>query len=89
MTDVSFDCPPVNGETAHQSIDGVVGVRLGGGGKAGVFAGSENVGVPQDLLYLLKADSGFDQVSGITVSKAMGADLFFRPQLVATFFIAT
>ena len=86
---MSLDRPPVNGETTHQGIDGMVGIGFGGRREAGVSAGGQDVGMAQDLLHLLKADARLNQMSGITVPQAMGTDLFFRPQLAATFFIAT
>ena len=51
-------------------------MRIAGGGENGV--------VPEELLDLDQIDTGLDQVSGIAVAKAVGGDLFFRPQVSAT-----
>jgi hypothetical protein len=39
MQAVSFDLPPLNGETIHQVIDQLIGVILGMGRQMSVFAG--------------------------------------------------
>lgn len=41
---------------------------------------SENGMMTEDLLHLDQIDTGFDQVSGVTMSQAVGCNLFFRPQ---------
>lgn len=38
----------------------------------------------EDLLYFKQINPGFDQMGCIAVTQAVGADLFFRPQAVAT-----
>jgi len=88
MKDASFNRPPVNRETTHQCIDGVIGVGFGCRRQAGVLAGRENIGMPQDFLHLLQADPSLNQMRGIAVTQAVRAELFFKPQLNATFFIA-
>ena len=53
---------------------------LGLVGQMGIAGGGEYRVVPEDLLYLDQIDAGLDQVRGVAVSKAVGGDLFFRPQ---------
>jgi hypothetical protein len=50
----------------------------------GVADGGENGVMTEELLYLNQIDAGFDQVRGIAVSKRVGRDLFFRPQVWTT-----
>ena len=40
-------------------------------------------------LHVLQADTGLDQVGCIAVAKALGRDLFFSPQAMATWCIIT
>lgn len=48
--------------------------------QVGIANGGENRVVAEEFLHLDQIDAGFDQVCGIGVPKAVGADLFFRPQ---------
>ena len=89
MTERSFDRPPGNGELIHQHINRVIGMGFGVGGQTGVSARGEDVGMAENFLHLLKTNPGFDQMGGIAVTQTVRADLFFNPQLAATFFIAT
>ena len=45
-------------------------VGIAGGGQDGVVA--------EEFLYFDQIDTGFDQVCGIAVAQAVGADVFFR-----------
>jgi hypothetical protein len=40
--------------------------------------------VTQDLLDLEQVDAGFDQMGGVTVTKAMRSNLFFIPHAATT-----
>ena len=81
---MSFDRPPAQVEAAHQGIDAGVGLLVGVAGQMGVAGGREDAVVAQDVLNILQADTGLDQVGCIAVAKAVGGDLFFRPQAMAT-----
>ena len=63
----SFDRPPAQIETAHQGIDALGGQCLSLSGQVGVAIGGEDGVVAQDVLNVLQADTGFDQVSCIAV----------------------
>jgi hypothetical protein len=64
----SFDRSPAQVEAAHQGIDALGGQCLGLAGQVGVAVGGEDGVVAQDLLDVLQADAGLDQVSCITVA---------------------
>ena len=64
----SFDRPPVNGKTIHQSIDRLVGVLVRTGGQVGIAGGGKNRMVTEDLLHFQQIDTGFDQMRGIAVT---------------------
>ena len=49
-----------------------------------VFGAGQDGVVTEDFLYFERVDARFDQMSGITVTKAVGGDLFFIPQWEAT-----
>ena len=63
----SFDRSPAQLEAAHQGIDALGGQGLGLSGQVGVAVGGEDGVVAQDLLNVLQADAGLDQVSCIAV----------------------
>ncbi len=48
--------------------------------QVGVFGGGQDGAVPEDSLDLEQIDTGFDQVSGVGVTKIVRGDLFFIPQ---------
>jgi hypothetical protein len=50
----------------------------------GVAGGGENGVVAQNLLHLKQVNPGFNQMSCIAVAKAVGGNLFFSPQSMAT-----
>jgi hypothetical protein len=50
----------------------------------GITGGGQNAVVSEDFLNFQQVDTGFDQVSGITVSQAVRGNLFFKPQSLAT-----
>ena len=50
----------------------------------GVFGGGENRAVAEDFLNVKQIDAGFDQMSGITVAKAVWGNVFFIPQSATT-----
>ena len=50
----------------------------------GISGGGQNGVVAEDFLYLDQIDAGFDQVRGIAVAQAVGADVFFRRQARTT-----
>jgi len=80
----SFDFPPVDGKAVHQLIDRLCGVMVRDGGQVSVFGGGQDGVVTQDLLYFEQVDARFDQMRGITVTKAVRGDLFFIPQWATT-----
>ncbi len=49
-----------------------------------VFGGGQDGVVTEDPLYFEQVDARFDQMSGITVAKAVRGDLFFMPQCETT-----
>jgi hypothetical protein len=53
-------------------------------GQVGVAGGGENAVVAQNLLHFQQVNPGLDQVGCIAVAKAVGGDLFFSPQSMAT-----
>ena len=53
-------------------------------GQVGITNRRENRVVTENLLDLDEVDAGLDQVSGIAMSKTVGGDLFFRPQVSMT-----
>ena len=55
-----------------------------GGGQVSVFGGGQDGVVTEDFLYFEQVDARFDQMSGITVAKAVWGDLFFIPQWATT-----
>ena len=55
-----------------------------GAGQVGVFGGGQDGTVTEDLLYFEQVDARFDQMSGITVTKAVWGDLFFIPHSATT-----
>ena len=79
MPGESFGRPPLDGEAIHQGVDPIECVMLGLVGEVGVAGGGENAVMTEDLLDLDQIDTGFDQVSCITVAQAVGRDLFFSP----------
>ena len=81
---LSFDRSPAQFEAPHQGLDALAGQCLGLVRQVGVAVGGENAVVAQDVLNVLQADTGFDQVGCMAVAKAVGGDLFFRPQATAT-----
>jgi len=50
------------------------------GCQVGVFGSRQDGVVAKDFLYLDQVNARFDQMSGITVAKAVQGDLFFIPQ---------
>jgi len=74
----------VHGEAAHQRIDAYAAVVCGVAGEMGIAAGGQNAVMTQDLLHLQQIDALLDQVGGVAVPQAVGRDVFFRPQSVAT-----
>ena len=68
MRDGSFDLPPLNGKGLHQVIDDLIHVVCSMGSKMGVFAGRQDATVTKDSLYLQQINTGFDQMSGVTVT---------------------
>ena len=52
--------------------------------QVGISRGGQYGVVAEDFLYLNQIDTGFDQVSGIAVAQAVGADVFFRRQAKTT-----
>ena len=52
--------------------------------QVGISRGGQNGVVAEDFLYLDQIDPGLDQVRGITVAQAVGADVFFRRQAKTT-----
>ncbi len=54
------------------------------GGQVSVFGGGQDGVVTEDFLYFEQVDARFDQMGGITVTKAVGGDLFFIPQWETT-----
>jgi hypothetical protein len=68
MPGESFDRPPFDGEAIHQGVDPIQCVMLGLVGEVGVAGGGENAVMTEDLLDLDQIDTGFDQVSCITVA---------------------
>ena len=50
----------------------------------GVFGGGQDGVVTEDLLDFEQVDTRFDQMGGITVTKAVRGDLFFIPQWATT-----
>ena len=68
MRDGSFDLPPLNGKGLHQVIDDLFSVVCSMGSKMGVFAGGQDATVTKDSLYLKQINTGFDQMSGVTVT---------------------
>jgi hypothetical protein len=65
---ISFHRSPAPVEAAHQGIDALGGQRLALGGQVGVAVGGEDGVVAQDVLNVLQADAGLDQVGCITVA---------------------
>ena len=57
---------------------------LGLVGQVGVTGGGENGVVAEEFLHLDQIDAGLDQMSCIAMSKRVGRDLFFRPQVATT-----
>ena len=53
-------------------------------GEVRVAGGGEDRMVAQDLLHFQQVNPGLDQMGCIAVAKAVGGDLFFRPQAMAT-----
>ena len=53
-------------------------------GQVGISRGGQNGVVAEDFLYLDQIDARFDQVRGIAVAQAVGADVFFRRQARTT-----
>ena len=65
---LSFDRSPAQVEAAHQGIDACGSQCLGLAGQVGVTVGGEDGVVAQDVLDVLQADAGLDQVSCIAVA---------------------
>jgi hypothetical protein len=84
MRGVSFDLPPLNGKGLHQVIDDLVSIMCSMGSEMRIFAGRQDAAVTKDFLYLKQINTGFDQMSGKTVSKRMRGNLFFIPQASTT-----
>lgn len=53
---------------------------LGLVGQVGVAGGGENGVMAEKLLHFKQIDAGLDQMRGIAVAQAMGADVFFTPK---------
>jgi hypothetical protein len=53
-------------------------------GQVGVLGGGENRVVAEDPLHFEQIDTRLDQVSRVTVTKAVRGDLFFIPQEAMT-----
>ena len=68
MRGVSFDLPPLNGKGLHQVIDDLVGIMCSVGSKMCVLTGRQDAAVTKDFLYLKQINTGFDQMSGVTVT---------------------
>ena len=68
MRDASFDLPPLNGKGLHQVVDDLISVMCSMGSEMSVFAGRQDATVTQDFLYLKQINTGFDQMSGVTVT---------------------
>ena len=71
-------------ETAHQGFDAHTHLLVGVAGQVGVAGRGENRVMTQNLLHFKQVNAGFNQVGGVAVAKAVGGDLFFRPQAMAT-----
>jgi hypothetical protein len=65
---VSFELPQVDGETAHQLIDQLIGTLGGMRSQVGVLGGGEDTAMAQDLLDLQQIETGLDQMSGIAMA---------------------
>ncbi len=76
MTAGSFDFPPIDGKAIHQIVDDLVGVIVRVGCQVGVFGGGQDGVVTEDFLYFEQVDAGFDQVGGVTVTKAVRVNRF-------------
>jgi hypothetical protein len=50
--------------------------------------GGQNTGVTENSLHLLQADPRFNQMCRVTVTQAMGSNIFFKPQALTTLRIA-
>ena len=75
---------PIKGKAVHQIIDRLLGMCVGMGAQVGVFGGGQDGAVAEDFLYLDQLNTGFDQMRGIAVTKAVRGDLFFIPQWATT-----
>ena len=80
----SFDYPPIDIEAAHQGFNANTHLVVGVAGQVGITGGGQNAVVAQNLLHLQQVNPGLDQMGCIAVAKAVGGDLFFSPQLMAT-----
>lgn len=49
-----------------------------------VFGGGQDGAVTENFLYFEQVDARFDQMGGITVTKAVRGNLFFIPQSATT-----
>lgn len=81
----SFDVPPVDGETIHQLINQLISVFCGMGGQVCVFGGGQDAAVAQYFFDFKQVKAGLNQVSGVAVAQTVGRNLFFIPQVSATF----
>ena len=75
---------PGDGEAIHQGVDALDGLMLGLVGQVGISNRGENGVMAEKLLHFDQIDPGLDQVGGIAVAKAVGGDVFFRPQVSTT-----
>jgi hypothetical protein len=57
----------VDGEAAHQVIDGLLGVAAGPRGQVGVAGGGEDGVMTEELLDFQPIDTGLNQMGGIAV----------------------
>ena len=64
----SLDRPPAQVEAAHQGIDALGSQCLALAGQVGVAVGGEDAVVAQDVLNVLQADTGLDQVGCVAVA---------------------
>lgn len=68
-----------NAVAIHQRVQAFAARVSGVAGEVGVAGGGQDAVVAQDLLHLQQIDTGFDQVRGVAVAKAVGRNLFLRP----------
>ena len=51
----------------HERINPHIGLKIRGVGQMGIASGGQNAVVAEDFLDFQQVDTGFDQVSGVTV----------------------